>query len=92
MEEGKVLAIRLPGKVPESCSGLSPSAKQCPERRSGAFCHKITLGMDTFNALSAFTSLAIQLVISRSCICDSLFRCRCSNNALTRVDAILHLL
>jgi hypothetical protein len=29
-------------KVPERCSGLRPSEKELPERRSGAFRHKNT--------------------------------------------------
>jgi hypothetical protein len=37
-----VLVIPMPGKkkVPECHSGLRPSEKELPQRRSGIFCHK----------------------------------------------------
>jgi hypothetical protein len=40
-QRGRVLFIPMPGKrVLEWCSGLRPSKKEIPERRSGAFRHK----------------------------------------------------
>jgi hypothetical protein len=47
--EGGVLVMRMPGKkkVPERRSWLHPSEEELPERRSGAFRHKIPLGLPT---------------------------------------------
>jgi hypothetical protein len=41
--------MRMPGKkkVLERRSGLHPSEKELPERRSGAFRHKIPVGLPT---------------------------------------------